>query len=86
MFCAPATMTVIDLAKAMNILLKMTVWCTAAKLQTSNFTALTSITGKNPSNTEAHILPQNWVATSAILVVAVWKIMRNFASDEQSIS
>ncbi len=58
MFCAPATMTVIDLAKAMNILLKMTVWCTAAKLRTSCFTALTSITGKNPSNSEAHILPK----------------------------
>lgn len=86
MFCAPATMTVTNMAKAMNILLKMAVWCTATKLQTSSFTALTSITGKNPSNTEAHTIPQNWVATSAILVVAVWKIMRNFASDEQSIS
>lgn len=79
-------MTVIDLAKAMNILLKMTVWCTAAKLQTSSLTALTSITGKNPSNSEVRTLPPNWVATSAILVVAVWKIMRNFANDEQSIS
>jgi hypothetical protein len=58
MFCAPATMTVTNLAKAMNILLKMAVWCTAAKLQTSSFTALTSITGKNPSNTEAQALPQ----------------------------
>jgi hypothetical protein len=36
------------MAKAMNILLKMAVWCTAAKLQTSSFTALTSITGKIP--------------------------------------
>ncbi len=48
MFCAPATITVINLAKAMNILLKMAVWCTAAKLQTSSLTALTSITGKIP--------------------------------------
>ena len=31
----------------------MTVLCTAAKLHTSSFAALTSITGKNPSNTEA---------------------------------
>lgn len=48
MFCASATMTVPNMAKAMNILLKMAVWCTAAKLQTSSFTALTSITGKIP--------------------------------------
>lgn len=80
-------MTVANMAKAMNILLKMTVLCKAAKLQTSNFTALTSITGINPSNGETHVPPpKNWVATSAILVVAIWKIMRNFASDEQSIS
>ena len=46
------------MAKAMNILLKMTVWCTAAKLQTSRFTVLTSIIGKNPSNTEARTLPK----------------------------
>lgn len=50
-------MTVANMVKAMNILLKMTVWCTAAKLQTSSLTALTSITGKNPSNTEARTPP-----------------------------
>jgi hypothetical protein len=48
MFWVPATITVTNMAKAMNILLKMTVWCTAAKLRTSCFTALTSITGKKP--------------------------------------
>ena len=48
MFWVPATITVTNMAKAMNILLKMTVLCTAAKLQTFSFTCLTSITGKIP--------------------------------------
>ena len=85
MFCAPATMAAANMAKAMDIHLSI-IFFTVAKLRTSAFAALTSITGKNPSNGEKQCPPPNWVATSAILVVVIWKIMRNFASDEQCIS
>lgn len=50
-------MTVANMAKAMDILPKMDALCTAVELRTSAFSALTSITGKNSSNTEAQTPP-----------------------------
>lgn len=50
-------MAVANMAKAMDIHLIIILF-TVAKLRTSAFAVLTSITGKNPSNTELVPLPQ----------------------------